>query len=84
MTLWILRPVNNLPIQHPWKPWYDKTFGFVIRAESEHNARLIADENAGSENHDSKNPWLNSEMSTCLELLPYGEEEEILRDFASA
>jgi hypothetical protein len=51
MTLWLLRPVENLPIDdNPWDPWYDKAFGFVILAETEADARALADKNAGDEN----------------------------------
>lgn len=39
--LWLLRPIDeNSP---PWTPWYDKAFGFVIRAESEREARRMTE-----------------------------------------
>jgi hypothetical protein len=89
MKLYILRPKDNLPKDdNPWIPWFDKCFGFVIRAASEADARRIADANAGDENRFSdaktKNPWLDSNYSTCEELGNDGEESLVLRDFASA
>jgi hypothetical protein len=75
MTLWILRPVTD------WKPWYDKSFGFVVRAENESAARVIASENAGDEGAAA---WLKSEETTCQELTADGPATMILRDFASA
>ncbi len=85
MKLWIIKPVSIRPYKNdPWKPWYDKAFGFVVRAETELNARLIADQEAGDENRGDFHPWLHPQFSTCLELSPDGDEEEIIRDFAAA
>lgn len=50
MKLWILRPVEELDDDNPWDPIYDKTFGFVIRAETEDQARSIAHSNGRDEN----------------------------------
>lgn len=94
MKLWILRPVEGLNRgDNPWEPWYDKAFGFVIRAASEQDARKFAHEGAGSENRgefldrkiaDTKSPWLDPKYSTCEELASSGEEGVIIQDFASA
>ena len=83
MKLWILRPVEIRPYQDdPWKPWYDKTFGIVIRAETEDAARALAfDEVHGAEESDV---WTNPKYTTCKELLAEGEEEYIIQDFAAA
>lgn len=82
--LWILRPQDNLiPKNNPWHPWFDKTFGIVIRASSEDRARTIADETTkyeGLKNH----PWLDSKYSSCEELKEEGPEEVIIVDFAAA
>ena len=44
MELWILRAMENLPkFDDPWEPWYNKAFGFVIRAGNEESARRLAD-----------------------------------------
>jgi hypothetical protein len=87
MKLWLLRPV---PEDSLWKPWYDKSFGFVVRAETESHARKIAEENAGDENRQlgdantERCAWLNATHSTCVELTPDGEPGLIIVDFASA
>jgi len=51
MKLWLLRPVvghGNLE-DDPWSPWYDKAVGFVIRADTEENARVLAQSRGGDE-----------------------------------
>ena len=93
MKLYILRPINEN--YSPWRPWYDKVFGFVVRAKSEEAARKIADEHAGAENTrwvDSSNkttlesihPWLSSKDSSCYVLANEGPEGLIIRDLARA
>lgn len=84
MKLYILRPIENQTINNPWKPWYDKAFGFVIRASSEQEARQIADEEAGDENRSEEHPWLDVNYSMCIELIPDGKAQLILRDYAAA
>jgi hypothetical protein len=69
-----------VPIQ-PWEPWYDKAFGFVIRAASEQDARQMASENAGDEGPDV---WLDHTKTTCTLLTTDGEWCVICRDFARA
>jgi hypothetical protein len=81
MKLWLLRPIEGLE-NNPWEPWYDKAFGFVVRAETEERAREIANESGGDEK--PKNAWLDSTLSTCNELLPDGEEGLIIEDFHAA
>jgi len=83
MKLWLLRPITKKK-GGPWDPWYDKSFGFVICAETEESARKIADKNAGDENLDDKHPWLKTSWSTCKELLPNDKEKLIMKDYASA
>lgn len=79
MKLWILRPIG---ISHPcWEPWYDKSFGFVIRAETSKRARIIASERSGDERPEA---WLKEMNSTCIELSQDGPEEEIMCDFNAA
>jgi len=90
MKLWLLRP--NESNHSPWEPWYDKAFGFVVRAETEERAREIANENGGNEigkisNHVYRtggDPWLDPILSSCIELNADGDERMIIRDFASA
>ena len=91
--LWLLRPVECLSEDDPWESWYDKAFGFVVRAKTEKEARKFAHKEAGDENRGeflgkktskTKSPWLNAKYSTCIVLYTYGEEGIIIRDFASA
>jgi hypothetical protein len=95
MKLFLLKP-KCLGQEHgakvypaPWKPWYDKAFGFVVRAESENDARALAQAAGGDEVYDASfirgvPAWLNPEFSICEELLPEGEAQVILHDFAAA
>lgn len=80
MKLWHLTAKEE---RAPWQPWFDKAFGFVIRAETEERARKIADENGEDENRKG-NPWLDPGFSICEEILTEGEESLILKDFRAA
>lgn len=100
MKLYLLEPVKNLPKKDsPWEPWYDKCFGMVIRAYNEEEARLLADGEGESENdgwstdystvptkviRKSLQPWLDNKYSTCIELIPEGEKEVIIKNVANA
>ena len=94
MELWILEPARNLPgDDNPWEPWFDKSFGFIVRAETEKEARQIAHKNQGDEGcgeflgrkiAESVSPWLDSKYSTCSVLTSEGKAEMIMQDFASA
>jgi hypothetical protein len=94
MKLWLLRPADGLAKNDdPWEPWYEKAFGFVVRAETEAEARDMAHAEAGDENRgmflgrktaDTNEPWKNAKYSTCTELLPNGAAEVVMKDFASA
>ena len=68
------------PIEH-WDPWYDKAFGFVVRASSEVYARQLAAEQAGDE---GKDVWLDPAKTRCQAIDPNGPPEVFCRDFASA
>jgi hypothetical protein len=85
MKIWALKPRDGLPEEdNPWEPWYDKVFGFVVRAGSEGEARRLANEQGGNENRHKVNPWLDPKFSTCEELPVDGKPGIILREFASA
>lgn len=94
MKLWLLRPNKNLNHDDdPWEPWYDKCFGFVIRAEHESIARKIASYHGGDENdsyvigdHEviNRKAWLDPKYSSCIELSVDGPAEIIINDFRSA
>lgn len=83
MKLWLLRPVDGLRTfkgrPNPWYPWYNKCFGFVIRAETEKDARKIAAEDCRNE---GESAWMDVRYSTCKELLPNGEAGIIIEDFS--
>jgi hypothetical protein len=87
MKLYLLRPKKGLPElpedrkSNPWEPWYDKAFGFVVRAENETIARTLASKENGEEPADA---WTNPELSTCVELTTDGGEGIIIIDFHSA
>ncbi len=90
MKLWLLRPIEDLR-PNPWNPWYDKCFGAVVAAETDEQARLLVE--AGDEDQSRRtrldmkhrvNPWLHSELSTCIELEAGTEAGQIIQDFRSA
>ncbi len=89
MKLWLLRPIDDLSEQDdPWWNRQEKVHGFVIRAETEQQAREIAHQNAGDENRMSAltdTPWLDPKYTTCKLLLPdVGMEGVIIRDYLSS
>ena len=94
MKLWLLRPMEGLAKNdNPWEPWYDKAFGFVVRAETEEEARRFAQADAGDEKRgtflgektsDTNTPWMDAKYSTCTELLPDGAPGVVMQDFAAA
>lgn len=80
MYLWILRPDLSV-FDHLWSPWYNKTFGVVVRAETEEKARKLAATACGDE---GSKAWLEVKYSSCLRLLDEGLEEVIIVDLHSA
>ena len=84
MKLWLLRPREDLPRRNnPWDPPYDKKHGFVIRADTEQQARELAHHRGEDENRSTLSPWLLAKYSTCTELTHDGETEVILEDFTA-
>ena len=79
MYLWLLRPID--PKSVPWSPWFDKAFGFVIRAATEDEARAEAASNAGDEGAAA---WKSARLSSCVHLTCKGDTEIVMQDFASA
>lgn len=75
MKLFLLTPVKK------WDPWYDRAFGFVVRAENETLARTLASARAGQEGHEA---WKNPKLTMCKELTTSGESGIILRDYKAA
>ena len=96
MKLWLLRPSDNLPNENnPWIPWFDKAFGFVVRADTEEEARRLAEDESGDEEEYDYNiatrtktltstPWLDPSLSTCIELTDSGEPGIVIQDFHAA
>lgn len=97
MNIYLLRPRMDLPDnkeENPWKPWYNKAFGFVIKAKNEEIARKIAQENSGDEttkhkgeqNFSYDNPvWTEEKYATCIPIEEYdGKLPVIMRDYARA
>jgi len=93
MKLWILRPNKQLPEgEDPWEPWYDKTFGFVVRAETEKEARKLANAEGGAETGAASHnvyrkggdPWLDPAFTSCLELTSDDEAGVVIEDHRAA
>ena len=82
MKLWLLKPVEGLGVDSPWYGIYDCANGFVVRAETEDDARSFADSQGGDETrrpfHDT---WLQPKYATCEELTGDGEPGVVLCDF---
>jgi hypothetical protein len=70
--------------EDPWDPWYDKLFGFVVRAETEAEARARAVEVCGDEVRSATDCWTNPRFSSCVELIPEGEAGIVIADFRAA
>jgi hypothetical protein len=90
MKLYLLLPVGG---RFEWIPWYDKAFGFVIRAATESEARRIAQADAGDEvrsgvafAEEDVGVWTDPRKTSCEELAhgAGGLEGVLLRDFRSA
>jgi hypothetical protein len=93
MKLWLLRPIKPHADKGPWEPWYDKAFGFVVRAATEERARAVAQANGGDEIRAYNKSftvrkelaaWTNPKWSSCEELTADGDEEMIMQDFHAA
>lgn len=74
MKLWILRPIKG---RHEWKNPHDKNFGFVVRAETEWDARYLANRASSDEG----NVWDEPDATTCIELSVDGDIGIIISDF---
>lgn len=84
MKLWLLRALDNLPRDRdPWREAHGRVFGFVIRAETEEEARQIASWHRGAEDRsrwmDDPSVWQNPKLTTCTELMPDGDAGLVMR-----
>jgi hypothetical protein len=79
MRIWLLRPVSES--LDPWSPWVEnRTFGFVVRAQTDDAARELAATHAGDEGPDA---WLLSKYSTCAELTGDGPAEVVIAEYTT-
>lgn len=78
MNIWHLGIIGG-----EWDPWYDTAEGFVVIADSEDEARALADANGGNEN-EKRRPWLDPSLTFCHELTADGVARVVLRDFHDA
>jgi hypothetical protein len=92
MQLWILRPQFEVLEReaHPWTPPWDKTMGVLVRAETELEARRLAQTKEGHEGKGiysrlglpedelADDVWLKPEWTACEELTGEGEPGVIL------
>ena len=74
MKLWLLSVGDDEVIAWSW----DMNYGFVIRAETEGEARTMAETQRSAE---QKGVWLSSEYTVCEELVADGLPGVILADF---
>ena len=58
MNLYLLRPI---PEDNLWEDAYDMSFGFVVRAQTEDEARKMAAEKCGDE---GRAAWIGRNHST--------------------
>ena len=83
LRIFVLKAREDLPnTDNPFRPWYDKTFGVVVRAGSEDSARCLVSEELGPT--EGRDVWMLPHYTECLELTGCGESEIILTDFRSA
>lgn len=79
--LWLLKKRPDIDDgNNPWDVEYDVALGFVVRADSEAQARAYAHEKGGDETVDLIKPWLSSEYTTCVELSCEGKSGVILQN----
>lgn len=83
MKLWLLEPIDKH--DSPFGCFYDVYDGFVVRAETEQQARKIACDAADREEKwRAQSPWLNPEHTTCDEVLVDGEPGVVMSSFSRA
>jgi len=69
--LWVLKRMSA-------NPEYDVNNGFVIRAPSEDDARIMA---SGKRADEGAETWTDPAKSTCERLWPDGDDEIVMTDF---
>jgi hypothetical protein len=82
MKLWLLKPAPNLPDDNnPWYPCEYKCHGMVLQEETELLARELASRGSCNE---GCYVWLDSKLTTCIELIPTDEPGLIIQDIHSS
>lgn len=82
MALWILRPRQDLDKDDdPWDSPYNKCHGFIIRATTEGEARIMANFMGVDEKTSHRDVWIDSNYSTCEELHSDGLTNIIMMEF---
>lgn len=80
MRLFLLEPAEatktHRRTQHRWG--YDCTYGVVVRAKNEAQARELAASVAGDEGKDA---WLDAALTSCSPLKAAGSAGVVLQDF---
>ena len=91
MKIWRIAPLNNLPKDKDVFD-YDCAHGFVVKAETEADARALAQANGGDEvgrylpegeRHTAPQVWIDPSYTECIEVTTEGEQEIILTDFVN-
>ena len=78
MKLWLL---DSLHVKgSPTWSRYDVCDGFMVRAETEQQAREIAKEATAGESWD-ENPWLNPALTSCEQVFIDGEPGIVMSSF---
>ena len=72
MKLWLIE-------RHEDDVGYDESAGFVVRAETEHAARVLASKRRRGDENPSV--WLDQNESSCEQITEEGDEAVILTDF---
>ena len=63
---------------NPWESTWDCAYGFVVRAETEEQARQWASKAHGDEGEDA---WLSEKYSSCIELEAEEKAGIVIQDF---
>jgi len=75
MKLYLIIPI--IRNAGPWKCWYDKVFGFVVRAKSAKEARSLCAQQAADEGAEV---WLDKKLTSCKVLYSNGPSLIILKE----
>jgi len=78
MKLSLLKAIDGAK---EFEPWFEKSFGHVVRARNEEKAIILASTECGDE---GKDVWLNDKITSCEILTAKGEEEHILLEIRTA